>query len=99
MSTTDQTTETHDTHGNGHAGHDEHNGHPGPPPPRTGWRRWTGPGWLRAIWLTPLFGFFWIGVTCAIRWAADWQPIWYAPPLVTVATISFPLGFLAGIGG
>ena len=48
--------------------------------------------------MTPLIGFIGLGITCAIRWAADWQPIWYAPPLITVATITFPLGFLAGLG-
>ena len=42
MSATDHVTDTHQ-HGNGHNGHDD--GHHGPPPPRTGWRRWTGPGW------------------------------------------------------
>ena len=88
-----------DTHTNGHSnGHNGHDGHHGPPPPRTGWRRWTGPGWLRVLWMTPLIGFIGLGITCAIRWAADWQPIWYAPPLVTVATVTFPLGFLAGLG-
>ena len=41
----------HERPPNGHNGHD---GHHGPPPPRTGWRRWTGPGWLRVLWMTPL---------------------------------------------
>jgi cytochrome c oxidase subunit 1 len=93
------TPHTADTHTNGHTnGHNGHDGHHGPPPPRTGWRRWTGPGWLRVIWMTPLIGFIGIGITCAIRWAADWAPVWYAPPLITVATITFPIGFLAGLG-
>ena len=75
-----------------------HGGHAGEPAPPVGWRRWTGPGWLRALWTTPLFGFFWLGFTCLIRWAAHWHPIWKAAPLVTIGTISFPLGLLIGIG-
>ena len=50
----------------------------------------------RVLWMTPLIGFIGLGIVCAIRWAADWDPIWYAPPLVTVALVTFPLGFLAG---
>src|SRR5690349_2064177 len=97
MSATEHTAD--DTHTNGHGnGHNGHDGHHGPPPPRTGWRRWTGPGWLRVLWVTPLVGFIGLGIVCAIRWAADWLPVWYAPPLVTVATITFPLGFLGGLG-
>ena len=76
-------------------GHDDH----APTPPPTGWHRFTHPGWLRALWFTPLFGFFWLGVTCLIRSAADWHPIWAAAPIVTVSLVVFPLGFLVGIGG
>ena len=46
MSAPEHTADTHTNgHANGHNGHNGH-GHHGPPPPRTGWRRWTGPGWL-----------------------------------------------------
>ena len=38
------------------------------------------------------------GSTCLIRWAAHWDPVWYSVPLVTVATVTFPIGFLIGIG-
>jgi len=79
-----------DTHGSG-AAH-------GSPPRPTGWHRWTGPGWLRALWTTPAFGFFWIGFACLVRWAAHWHPIWKTVPLVTIGTVSLPLGFLIGIG-
>jgi cytochrome c oxidase subunit I len=79
-----------DVHGSG--------AHHGPPPRRTGWRRFTGPGWLRALWTVPLFGFFWIGFACLVRWLAHWHPVWKAVPVVTVGTISFPLGLLIGIG-
>src|SRR5262249_1263679 len=77
----------HDAHAHGHAA----------APKRTGWRRWTGPGWLRVIWMMPLIGFIGLGIVVGIRVLAGWEPYWYAPPLVTVATISFPLGFLAGL--
>jgi cytochrome c oxidase subunit 1 len=67
-------------------------------PPR-GWHRFTYPGWLRVLWVTPAFGFFWLGITCLIRWAAHWHPIWEGQPLTTVGLFSFPIGFLIGIGG
>src|SRR5215470_15752205 len=76
-----------------------HNGHYAPPPPPTGIHRFTAPGWWRALWVTPLFGFFWIGVACLIRWAAHWDPIWLAAPILTVGLVTIPLGFLIGIGG
>ena len=56
------------------------------------------PGWLRALWTTPGFGFFWIGVAVLIRYLAHWHPFWKGVPLVTIGTVSFPLGFLIGIG-
>ena len=60
--------------------------------------RWTGAGWLRVLWCVPLVGFAGLGLTVLIRYLAHWQPYWYSVPLVTVATVSFPLGFLIGIG-
>ena len=39
-----------------------------------------------------------VGLVCLIRWAAHWDPIWYAQPIVTVALVTFPIGFLIGIG-
>src|ERR1044071_4002919 len=87
---------THDSHGHdgGHAP-----AHHAPAPPPTGLRRWTAPGWLRVIWMTPLIGFFGLGLVCLIRWAAHWDPVWMGQPIVTIALVSFPLGFLAGLGG
>jgi cytochrome c oxidase subunit I len=67
-------------------------------PPPTGWHRWTGSGWLRVLWCTPLAGFAGVGLACLIRWSAGWHPIWASAPLVTVGLLSFPLGFLIGIG-
>ena len=77
-----------------------HNGHgqAGPPARPTGIHRFTAPGWWRALWTTPLVGFAGIGITCLIRWAAHWDPVWYSVPLVTISTVTFPLGFLIGIG-
>src|SRR5581483_3450579 len=77
--------------------HAEH-AHTGRPPAR-GWHRFTYPGWLRVLWFTPLFGTFWLGVTVLIRWAADWYPLWKSGPIVSVALVSYPLGFLLGLGG
>jgi cytochrome c oxidase subunit I len=77
--------------------HDTH-AHHAPPPAPTGLRRLTAPGWLRAAWTTPLVGFAGLGLVCLIRWASHWHPIWYSLPLATVATVTFPMGLLIGIG-
>jgi cytochrome c oxidase subunit I len=82
-------------HTNGHNGHAHH----GPPPTRpTGLARFTGPGWLRVLWTTPFIGFFGLGIVVLVRAITGWEPLFDTAPLVTVATISFPLGFLAGLG-
>ncbi len=89
-----------DTETIAHASADSHssNGHHSPPPPPIGIHRFTAPGWLRALWTTPLVGFAGLGLTVLIRYAAHWQPYWYSVPLVTVATVTFPFGLLIGIG-
>ena len=33
--------------------HEQHDG--AAPPPRPAWHRWTAPGWLRVLWVTPIF--------------------------------------------
>ncbi len=81
-----------------HDSHELHADH-ATPPPVTGWHRWTAPGWLRILWVTPLVGFLGLGIVCLIRWLAHWDPVWYSVPLVTVGLVSFPMGFLIGIGG
>ena len=81
----------------------EHVEHHAPPrPPARGIRRFTRPGWLRALWVTPLtFGLV-TGIICLIRWggrdgvASD--PIWDLPTLLSFWTIFVPIGFLAGLG-
>ena len=90
------TTET--AHADTHAPTNGHSHHHEPPPPPTGIHRFTAPGWWRALWTTPLVGFMGVGLVCLIRWAAHWDPVWYAQPIVTVALVTFPIGFLIGIG-
>jgi cytochrome c oxidase subunit 1 len=79
--------------------HQERLLHAAPAPPPGGWHRWTRPGWLRILWTTPLTGFAVIGLTCLIRWAAHWYPVWKGVPITTVSLVGFPLGFLIGLGG
>ena len=81
-----------------HISADSDHSHYAPPPAARGIHRFTGPGWWRAAWTTPLVGFAGLGLVCLIRWAAHWDPIWKSTPLVTVATVTFPMGLLIGIG-
>jgi cytochrome c oxidase subunit 1 len=68
------------------------------PPPR-GLKRWTGPGWLRALWMTPLFFGIGFGIVVGIRAAAGWDPIVFWQVIVMVAALTTaPIGFLAGLG-
>jgi len=69
------------------------------PPPRTGLHRWTAPGWLRVLWVTPIFFGIGIALPVFFRWLADWQPIWKGTVIITVELVTVPLGFLVGIGG
>jgi hypothetical protein len=45
-----------------------------------------------------LIGFMGLGLVCVLRLAAHWHPIWQSAPPVTVGLVTFPLGFLIGIG-
>src|SRR5437868_13428397 len=74
--------------------HDHH-----APAPPTGWRRLTGPGWLRVLWVTPIGFGLGIGLPVLIRWAAGWHPLWDGAVLVTVEVVTTPLFFLGGLGG
>jgi cytochrome c oxidase subunit I len=70
-----------------------------PAPPPTGWRRLTAPGWLRVLWMTPLFGALALGLVVGIRALAGWDPVWYWPPIITASFLTAaPIGYLAGIG-
>jgi cytochrome c oxidase subunit I len=74
--------------------------HAPPAPPRTGWRRVLGPGWLRVIWMTPLFFGIGFALVVLIRLWAGYEPVVDWLVIVTVAALTAaPLGFLAGLGG
>ena len=72
---------------------------PRAPPPPTGLRRLTAPGWLRVLWVTPIFIGIGFALPLLIRWLADWDPVWKGSVLVTVQLVTAPLGFLVGLGG
>ncbi len=76
--------------------HTEH--HEAPAKPQ-GWHRWTAPGWLRVLWVVPIFFGIGIGIVLLIRWGAGWQPYWKGTVIATVELVTTPLGFLVGIGG
>jgi cytochrome c oxidase subunit 1 len=69
------------------------------PPPRTGLRRLTGPGWLRALWITPLAWCF--ATLLVIGWRAGmgFEPLWSLQVLIVAWTVIVPLAFLGGLGG
>ncbi|HSK17018.1 MAG TPA: cytochrome c oxidase subunit I [Gaiellaceae bacterium] len=70
-----------------------------PQPPRTGRRRLTGAGWLRALWMTPVaFGLATLLVLGA-RAALGYEPLWELQVMIVSWTIIVPLGFLGGMGG
>jgi cytochrome c oxidase subunit I len=70
-----------------------------PPPRRTGLHRLLAPGWLRAIWMTPLFAAIGFGIVTGIRASAGWHPVVNWEPIVTAAVLTAaPIGFLAGLG-
>jgi cytochrome c oxidase subunit 1 len=78
---------------NGH--HETH----GAPPPPTGVRRFLVGGWLRVLWMAPLFLGIGIGIVVFFRWIAGWDPIWLWDPILVVGFLTaLPLGFLAGLG-
>jgi cytochrome c oxidase subunit 1 len=71
----------------------------GPPPPRTGFRRVTGPGWLRVLWMVPLG---WVVATLLVlgaRSALGYEPLWELQVLIVAWTVIVPLSFLGAIGG
>src|SRR5947199_1797566 len=78
--------------------HQEHHDHAAPPA-RAGFHRLTGPGWLRVLWVTPLFFGLGLGLPVLIRWLAHWDPVWKGSVLVSVELVTTPIGFLVGLGG
>src|SRR3954463_12427201 len=79
--------------------HDAAHDHGEGAPPPSWHHAWTRPGWYRTLWLMPLFGLLGTGLVVLIRWAAGWQPYWQGQAIVTVALVTVPMGFLAGLGG
>jgi cytochrome c oxidase subunit I len=73
--------------------------HPSPAPSRTGLRRLTAPGWLRVLWVTPIFFGIGVGLPVLIRWLSHWDPVWKGSVILTVELVTVPFGFLIGIGG
>jgi cytochrome c oxidase subunit I len=77
----------------------ERHPHAGPARPPSGWRRLTAPGWLRVLWMTPLFALLGIGLVVGIRALAGWEPLWEWQVIVSVAFLTAaPVGYLGGIG-
>ena len=64
-----------------------------------GLRRLTGPGYLRAIWMSALFWAIGFGIVVFFRWLGDYEPILKWDVITVVAFLTtMPIGFLAGIG-
>ncbi|MGE5691179.1 MAG: cytochrome c oxidase subunit I [Pseudomonadota bacterium] len=79
--------------------HHGHDGHAPAAPPPTGWHRLTAPGWLRVLWMSPLFAAVGIGIVTGIRALAGWDPVWDWQPITVVAFLTLaPIGYLTGIG-
>jgi cytochrome c oxidase subunit I len=77
----------------------EHEAVHAPPPRRTGRRRLTGAGWLRALWVVPLAFGIATGLVVGARAAMGFHPLWELQVLIAAWTIIVPLAFLAAIGG
>ncbi len=69
-----------------------------PAPRRTGSRRWTAGGWLRALWTTPLAFLLATGLVAGARAALGYDPLLAQQPYITTLMVMVPIGFLAGIG-
>jgi cytochrome c oxidase subunit 1 len=61
-------------------------------------RRWTAPGWYRALLGTLLMAAFALGLVVLVRNLYGYEPLMDWDAIVTVMLISAPLGFLVGIG-
>jgi cytochrome c oxidase subunit 1 len=67
--------------------------------PARGWRRLLAPGWLRTLWVVPLF--FGLGVVFGplFRGAIGYDPMWDHSIWLTIELVTVPFGLLVGIGG
>jgi cytochrome c oxidase subunit I len=78
------------------AGHGAHHGAPVAPRRRGFLMR---PGWIRALWVTPLFFLIGMYIVVALRWLGGWDPIYNWTIIVLVGgLVMAPLGFLVGLG-
>ncbi|MDX6482334.1 MAG: cytochrome c oxidase subunit, partial [Gaiellaceae bacterium] len=82
----------------GHQQELRHDAHGGPPPVH-GWRHLIAPGFLRALWMAPLFFGIGAGIVVLARLWGGWHPYWNWWIVITVGALTAaPIGFLAGIG-
>jgi cytochrome c oxidase subunit I len=69
------------------------------PPRGPTWRLFLGPGFGRALWMTPLFFLLGMYLTVLLRWWWGWDPAYDWEVIVLVGgMVAAPIGFLAGIG-
>ena len=61
-------------------------------------RRWTAPGWYRALFATLFAAAFALGLVVLLRQLYGYEPLMDWDAIVTVMLIAAPLGFLVGIG-
>ena len=57
--------------------------HPPPAAPPRGCRRLLAPGWLRVLWMIPLFFGIGAGIVVLVRWLEGWHPIWHGSVITT----------------
>jgi cytochrome c oxidase subunit I len=69
------------------------------PPHGPTWRLFFGPGFGRALWMTPLFFLLGMYLTVLLRWWWGWHPTYDWTVIVAIgAMVAAPVGFLSGIG-
>src|SRR6187401_1939710 len=61
-------------------------------------KRFTAPGWYRALFGTLFMAAFAMGLVVLIRSLYGYEPLWDWDAIITVMLIAAPLGFLVGIG-
>src|SRR5688500_5615878 len=61
-------------------------------------RRWTAPGWYRALFGTLFMAAVCMFLVVGVRELYGYEPLWDWDAIVTVMLIGAPLGFLVGIG-
>ena len=82
----------------GHQAELQHDAHGGPPPVR-GLRHLIAPGFVRALWMAPLFFGIGAGIVVLARLWGGWHPYWNWWIVITVGALTAaPIGFLSGIG-